>query len=306
MARRVGSIVICFLFILAVRCHSATSATFDVPEVKKMMEDMGRSLPNKCFTPPNLESAFSRACKIVLNGNTTLCPFAWTAFKFAFAFKDPNTVTLEDYYAYFDVFPVTSQANSAVYWSGMNIENMVKDVSKQPKISSSVNHFSSRIINIMIEDDNVMCWCGNTTSFLDTVNPCPITPLVTFWQAFSNHFGESGWGIVYFIGDGNRETGAYPNISFFASFEFPKLTSDRINRLVVIDIYDCNNSMSEKCGEGTLKILEDQAVTKYGRNMGYSCEAVCGNASDIQQISSLANQTLQIIREEQSKGIANS
>ena len=266
-----------------------------------MMEDMGRSLSNRCFTPRNLESVFLRACNIVLNDNTTQCSFAWTAFKVAIGFKDPNAVTSEDYNTYFDVLPVISPANSAVYWSGMNIENIVKEISKEPKISSSVNQVSSRIINIMTKDNNVMCWCGNATSFLDTNNPCPITPVVAFWQAFSSHYGEAGRGVVYFIGDGNRENGVYQNSSFFANFEFPKLNS-RINRLVVIDIYDCNNDMAEKCGEETLKVLEDEAVSKYGKDVGYNCETVCGNASDILDISLLANQTLQIIREEQNKG----
>ena len=306
MAERVNSFLICFFFLvtLGVLCNSAFYTTADAQDVK-MMEDMGRGVPNRCFTPPNLKSAFSRACKIAMNGNITQCSFAWTAFKFAFGFKDPNAVTLEDYNTYFDVLPVISPANTAVYWSGMNIRNVLEEIAEQPKISSSVNQVSSRIINLMIKDDNVLCWCGNATAFLDTVNPCPITPVVAFWKAFSTHFGESGLGIVYFIADGNRKTGAYQNISFFANFEFPNLISDRINRLVVIDVYDCDNNMVEKCGNGTLKVLEDQAVSKYGGNMSYSCETVCGNASNIHNISVLAKQTLKIIREKRSKGITS-
>ena len=278
-----------------------SASSTDELDANKMMEDMGRSVPNRCFTPRNLESVFLRACKVVLNNNTTQCSFAWIAFKVAVGFKDPKSVTAEDYSTYFDVLPVISPANSAVYWSGMNIKNIVKEISEQPKISSSVNQVSSRIINIMIEDDNVMCWCGNTTAFLDTVNPCPITPVVAFWQAFSRHFGEAGRGVVYFIGDGNKENGVYQNLSFFASFEFPKLNS-RINRLVVIDIYDCDGNMVEICGEGTLKVLEDKAISKYGKDVGYNCEVVCANSSDTQKVSLLVNQTLQIIREEQNKG----
>ena len=124
---------------------------------------------------------------------------------------------------------------------------------------------------------------------------------MAFWQAFSSHFGEAGRGVVFFIGDGNKENGVYQNSSFFASFEFPMLNS-RVNRLVVINIYDCNSSMVEKCGEGTLKVLEDEAIGKYGKDVGYNCEEVCGNASDFQETSLLANKTLQIIKEEQNKG----
>ena len=293
--------MICFFFLLIFGVTLIFASSINDLDARKMMEDMARSVPNRCFTPRNFESVFLRACKIVLNDNTTQCSFAWTAFKVAFGFKNPNSVTAEDYDTYFDVLPVISPANSAVYWSGMNIKNIMKEISEQPKISSSVNQVSSRIINIMIEHDNVMCWCGNKNAFLDFVNPCPITPVVAFWQAYSTHFGEAGRGVVFFIGDGNKDNGVYQNSSFFANFEFPKLNS-RINRLVVIDIYDCNSSIVEKCGEGTLKVLEDKAISKYGKDVGYNCEAVCGNSSDIQEISLLANQTLQIIREEQDKG----
>ena len=266
-----------------------------------MMEDMGRSVPDRCFTPSNLKSVFLRACKGVLNGNVTRCSFAWTSFRLAFGRKDPNTITLKDYDTYFDVLPIKSRANSAIYWSGASLENVVEEISKEPMILSSVNHDSSYIINTMMKDYNVTCWCGNKTAFLDTSNPCPITPVVSFWQAFSSHFGESGRGIVYYIGDGNRAEGAYQNTSFFASFELPKLISDRVNKLVVIDIYDCNNEMVEKCGERTLKVLENRAMSKYG-SLGYECEEVCGNTSDVQLISLLANDTLQVIREEQRRG----
>ena len=297
------SFSVCLILFVADFSHFAAATTTVDPDTKKMMEDMERSVSDRCFTPPNLSQIFSRACMKVLDGNITQCSFAWTAFKVAFGFKDPNSVTAEDYDTYFDVLPVKSPANSAVHWSGISVKSVVELLSQNSKISSSVNHVSSRIINTMIKDNNVICWCGNTTAFLDTVNPCPITPVVAFWETFSCHFGESGRGIVYFIVDGNRKGGAYQNTSFFVKSEFPKLISSRINRLVVIDIYDCNSGTVEKCGEGTLKQLEDQAVGKYGRSVGYHCEVVCGSASDKQKISLLANQTLQIINEEQSKGI---
>ena len=87
----------------------------------------------------------------------------------------------------------------------------------------------------------------------------------------------------------------------FAEFEFPKLRYPRVYRLVAIVIHDCNGTESG-CEKGTLKILEDQAVRSFGGSMGYRCEKVCGNASNEQQISTLADQCLQIIREEQHRG----
>lgn len=112
MAVPANSSVITFLF-LSILIVASSKATVD-PDVKKMMEDMGRSVPDRCFTPYDLESIFSRACKAVLNGNVTQCSFAWTSFRLAFGHKDPNSVTAEDYDIYFDVLPPKSRPNSAI------------------------------------------------------------------------------------------------------------------------------------------------------------------------------------------------
>ena len=294
-----------FLFCLTLivyfcKATALKSTSVDL-DVKKMMEDIGRSVPDLCYTPSNLKYIFSRACEGVINDNITQCSFAWTAFMLAFGHKDPNTITFQDYDTYFDVLPIQSRPNSAVYWSGMVLESVVEEISKEDMISSSATHASSRIINIMFKDYNVTCWCGNKTAYLDTVNPCPITPAVALWQAYSNHVAESSIGVIYYIGDGSRAEGAYHNSSFFGTFEFPLLINARVDKLVAINIYDCNNEMVEKCGEGTLEVLENQAISKYG-STGYNCRAICGKASDKQQISLLANRTMQVIREEQGKG----
>lgn len=282
-----------FMVFFVTSVSSKTTTDQDI----KMMEDMGRSVPKRCYTSPNLEIIFSRACGKVLN-NVTRCSFAWTAFTLAFGYKDPNKVTEKDYKLFFDVLPVYSPPNSAVHWSG--VKSVVKKLSEYPKVSSSANQVSSGIINGMATDNNVLCWCGNTTAFLDTVNPCPITPVVAFWKAFSFYFANSSVGVTFWIGDGSRKGGAFQNTSFFARIEFPNLQNNGVNKLVVINIRDCNKN-NEKCSQGTLKVLENQAARKYGY-FGYRCQEVCGNASDEKKIDNLVNGCLKIIKEEQKKG----
>ena len=270
----------------------------DVSFMSKMMEDMGRRTLDKsaCYTPYDLEAKFSRACIKVVD-DKVVCDFAWDAFTGGFKFKDPNSVTEEDYNQYFtDVLSVMSAPNSSVFWSG--VPSVVEEISKHHNISSSFNEMSSKIFNIMTEEFNVTCWCGNKTAILDTVNPCPMKPTAAFWEAFSSHFGEAGKGIVFWVGDGNKEGGAYQNTSFFTTVEFPKLTFPRVIRLIAVDIYECGHKMVEKCGEGTMKLLEEQAVKKYG-SMGYKCANVCGNPLDEHEVPFLADKTLQIIREVQ-------
>ena len=84
--------------------------------------------------------------------------------------------------------------------------------------------------------------------------------------------------------------------------EFPQLKYPRVYRLVALVIYDCNGDKPEKCtcGEGTLKVFENHAVRKYG---SYQCDNVCGNISDEKQIPSLADQCLEIRKEEEERGM---
>ena len=207
-------------------------------------------------------------------------------------------MTGDDYNDYFDVVPIVSPPNTVLFWS--SVINVTKEISKYPNISSSANQVSSSIINAMIADDGVNCWCGNKTHHLDVVNPCPMVPGPTtvFWEKFSCLLGESATGSTFWIGYGDKAGGAYQNSSFFANYEFPKLTSDRVKRLVVIVMYDCSMNTGETCRLGTLVELQNEAMEKYG-SAGFQCYEVCGDPSDEQQVSSLADRALEIIREEQ-------
>ena len=254
------------------------------------------TVPAECYTPADLDDIFIRACEKVLNDNAQ-CPTLWEKFSGAFGYKDPNTVTGDDYDEYFTALMVVSAPSTTIFWS--SVKDVISQISEYPDISSSFNQESSSIVNNMITD-GVQCWCGNVTHIIDTDNLCPMPgPMTVFWQKFSCLLGESASGTSFWIGYGDKQGGAYQSNSFFANYEFPKLTPDRVNRLVVIDMYDCNSNMGEKCGEGTLAELENQAVEKYGNITGYQCYEVCGNPQDEQQAPSLANDALRIIRDEQ-------
>ena len=287
--------VTCLCLILLVSSILAKSTDFSF--IKKIMKDMGWNMPedSMCYTPYDLHDKFSLACAKISGINDRLiCDQAWDEFTGGFKFKDPGTVTAEDYDQYFSgILSVTSAPNSSLFWSG--VPAVIEEISKRDNISSSFNERSSEIMNILNEEFNVTCWCGNKTAILDTVNPCPTQPTASFWEAFSIHFADAGKGIVFWIGDGNRQGGAYQNTSFFTTVEFPRLTHPRVTRLIAIDIYECGHQVVEQCGEGTMKLLEDEAVQKYGK-MGYKCSNVCGNPLDKHEVLLLAYEALRIIR----------
>ena len=294
MQHLIVSILLPSFFILFLSTPVCSNNSTNITD---MMEDMGRTMPKICNTPPDLEDIFLRACEKVL-GNNNMCPSVWNEFATSFGYKDPTTVTGDDYNGYFNIVPIVSPSNTVLFWS--SVKAVIEEISKYPDISTSANQNSSSIINTMMADDAVECWCGNKTHLLDTVNPCPMTPGPTtvFWQKFSCVLGESAMGIAFWLGYGDKVGGAYQDSSFFAEYEFPKLTPDRVQRLVVIDMYDCSVNTGEMCGIGTLAKLQRQTVEKYG-SAGYQCYEVCGNPSDEQEVSSLANRALDIIRREQ-------
>ena len=255
-------------------------------------ETVVADLKPPCYTPPDLQNIFSNACNRVLQ-NDDQCKSAWEAFSCAFGFKDPNTITANNYDAFFRIIPVDSQPNTVLFWTG--VSKVIDQVSMEPDISSSANQKASRIFNIMKNEYNVKCWCGSETSMIDTVTACPDPPRRRFWAKFSVLLAESTTGVAFWVGYGNNKDGAYKPISYFAMFEFPNMTPDRVKRFVVIDIYHDNG---EQCRQGSLLDLRNQAVEKYGSN-GYICYMTTGNPDDPNQVNTLANAILHIIRKEQ-------
>lgn len=249
------------------------------------------TMQDECYTPKNIKSFFLNSCNDVLK-DANKCQNAFVAFYEGFGQKDPNTVTESDYNAYFGILPVVSAPNSALFWSG--VINVIEKVSQYPGISSSATQASSLIINKMYASYNVMCWCGNTTDYFDFYNPCPPTPTYMFWAQFSILLGKSATGVAFWAAYGNRDGGAYSPDSFFAKYELPNMV--KVKRLVVIDIYNPNKK-GEKCEQGSLALLRNEAVNIYG-NDGYQCSVINGDPTDPKQVDTLAAATYAIIQKE--------
>ena len=273
-----------FILFLSTPAWSNDSST-----VKDMMEDMGIRVPDVCRTPTDLENIFYNKCFIALL-DLNKCVDAWIGFTAAFGFKDPNTITPNDYNTYFNVIPVISPPNSVLFWSG--VRSFITALSHYPTISSSANQHSSLIFNAMRASNNVKCWCGDHDHKINTENPCPPTPYTAFWEEFSVLLAQSANGIAFWVGYGNRDGGAYDPNSFFGQYEFPNLN---VERLVVIDIYHDNG---EQCGQGSLLALENLAVDKFGNN-GYRCHTIYGDPTNSQEFYTLAVSAHVVIEEEQ-------
>ena len=263
-----------------------------------MMDVNPQPLKEECRTLPNFRQLFIESCLTVIkegNVNST-CQMAWEKFSGGFAGKDPLTVELSDYEDYFDLLKVESQRNSVIFWSG--VQSLIEAVSNTTEytISSSFTQPASNIINNMAEYP--VCWCGNATG-IDYVNPCPDKPSTSFWAELSCLLGESASGISFFLGNGEREGGTYRKQSFFAEYEFTKLTPPKDTELVVLDVH--RMGYGEACGSGSLVQLQNEAIEKFGKD-GYTCYDICGDVSDEEEIPELADEVLKIIGAEQGNG----
>ena len=276
-----------FILFLSPPVWSINSST-----IRNMMEDMGMTVQTECYTSPHLPGIFLSTCYDVLE-DAYKCQSALSAFGKAFGRKDPNTVTANNYNGFFNIIPVASNPNSVLFWTG--VRNVTEKVSEHPDISSSANQPSSLIFNKMRASKyNIACWCGNKTHVIDTYNPCPPTPTYMFWAQFSTLLGRSATGVAFWAAYGNKDGKPYNPDSFFAKFEFPNMVN--VNRLVVIDIYNANK-VGEKCGQGSLALLQNQAVNRYGKN-GYQCYMIYGDPTDAQQVGTLAAKTYEDIEKE--------
>ena len=70
------------------------------------------TVSDECRTPPNLITLFLNACYKVYH-IPYKCQAACKAFTSAFGYKDPNTVTGDDYNDYFDLLPIYSPRSTS-------------------------------------------------------------------------------------------------------------------------------------------------------------------------------------------------
>ena len=259
-----------------------------------LMDTRSEPSDTQCYTLPNFMELFIDSCRGVLNttGNVEdRCNMAWEKFSGAFAFVDPLQVNLSSYDEYFEFLKVESEPNSVLFWSGVvKLTEMVSKTNKYP-VSSSFNQPASEIINNMAKYPN--CWCGGSGG-IDYTNPCPDNPATSFWAKFSCILGESASGISFWMGNGERDGGAYRNTSFFTQYEFVKLNPPDDTKLIVIDVHRMD--VGEACDTGSLVELKELVTTKFGSD-GYVCHDVIGNPNDPDE--ELTNNVVEIIGAEQ-------
>ena len=231
-------------------------------------------------TPPDIQNSFMLSCKAIITPSGS-CPNGWTGFKNSFANKNPNTMQIRDYDAYFAVFPIPSAIKGILLWSGL--QDLAAQVSKKAagRVTSSSTLTSSLIIDDMQTKRGVHTWCGKVgvPGGIDFVNPCPQfipnTPVFTFWAALSQNLASSSDDVVFYL-----TPGRYSPNNFFGLYELPALlkTGSKAKLLAVLNVPGGN-----KCGEGQLRDLAT-AVRQGRPSLQYKCYDTDGSVDALVKI----------------------
>ena len=72
-----------------------------------------------------------------------------------------------------------------------------------------------------------------STGGIDYVNDCLCSVSGNFWDRFSVYFARASSGSGYWLGDGERDGGAFYSSSDFSTFELPNMNADEVVAIVV-------------------------------------------------------------------------
>ena len=72
-----------------------------------------------------------------------------------------------------------------------------------------------------------------STGGIDYVNDCLCSVSGNFWDRFSVDFARASSGSAYWLGDGQRDGGAFSSSSYFSTVELPNMNADEVVAIVV-------------------------------------------------------------------------
>ena len=72
-----------------------------------------------------------------------------------------------------------------------------------------------------------------STGGIDYVNECLCSVSGNFWDRFSVDFARASSGSAYWLGDGQRDGGAFSSSSYFSTVELPNMNADEVVAIVV-------------------------------------------------------------------------
>jgi len=226
-------------------------------------------------TEPHLEEVFLGRCYSVKDDSFPYhtsalnCTRLWHLFSASFRYKDDAKVSTSDFDAYFDAAEVKASlagtGQNALFWSG------VQDIVAAFQTSCHLFVMETSPLVAILND---LMFCGSSTdpsgfnytecAYGDT------TPgvgwrgtWVSFWAAASAAYAPTVTGNITLLFSGDASRPPYRRTSFFGSIELPRLQANKIQgALIWVAPRSANESLYERCGEGSLQTLVDDLVAQ--------------------------------------------
>ncbi|XP_065684421.1 ADP-ribosyl cyclase/cyclic ADP-ribose hydrolase-like isoform X1 [Hydra vulgaris] len=226
-------------------------------------------------TTPNINEIIIGRClqfKLVSsqNRNPALyvdadCKKVWDLFNSSFSFKD-SCQNESNYESLFNLVGFKKLlTDQALFWSGTR--QIVHDYTAvQNYFFTLEDTFAGYIVN------NLQ-WCGCKScqggiNFNSCNKSCTNYALYSYWLKASKTFAENANGTAYVMVNGTTDSGltAYFSKSYFGMVELPTMGQKKqVTQLVVIVVNNLETKPKEKCGQGSLINLVQDAY-KVGIN----------------------------------------
>ncbi|XP_065833280.1 ADP-ribosyl cyclase/cyclic ADP-ribose hydrolase-like [Oscarella lobularis] len=227
-----------------------------------------------CQTTPAIERIFLGRCAYFtqfgyMKPNVN-CVQAWQEFRGAFASKDPCKVPKAAYAKYFSITGQVPPKDKTLLWSGTQ---QLKSIYCANGINCYANDqfLPSYIVG-------QMNWCGSTSdpsgmnfTGCESYDPknCPDHVTYSFWAAASEQLALASTGRVQLLLNGTRvRDDAYGKTSFFALYELPNLSPNRVSPLWTIVALTPGQGVKENCNNGSLIQLKSDVLAQ---GLNYAC-----------------------------------
>ncbi|KAJ6659403.1 hypothetical protein lerEdw1_019135 [Lerista edwardsae] len=160
----------------------------------------------------------------------------------AFAYRDPCSMTDEDYQPLMDLASHFIPCNKSLFWS------KTKDlVHRFTKANHDFLTLEDTLVGYIADE---LSWCGDLATGINYQScpkwsECENNPGTIYWKMASKMFAEAACGTVQVMLNGSIETGAFRNDSFFGGIEVPNLNPDKISTMHIWLMHDMDGPQSE-------------------------------------------------------------
>jgi len=237
-------------------CHHISTVTAGIWETNGTTPNIKEIIIGRCWQYQAIVK-LNRLDSLTMDVN---CTEVWEAFHNVVKFKDSCTLTKEDYMPVFDLMQRKKKLkDKTMFWSGTNeLVHNVMCVTSDRYIT-----LEDTLPGYIFDKLN---WCGSLSSpdgieYHDCSKAVKCKAYRPLWEAASEQFSKLAEGVAYVMINGTRKGGrpTYYKDSFFRSVEMPQIN---IDKLVVLVVSDIDEQPIERCGEGSLLTLDEDAKNR--------------------------------------------